>query len=213
MRLPARTLAAVPVAFALAFTVPIVNAAGIQQSHHERDARAEHPGHVFPFLKWLRDSAVEVVFGKPTTRPNGSTPAAALQARYRNDVVVRFNVTNSEEEGALARATEQMFLDVWAFTPDFVDIRLDKDDVSALLTLLPNSLEPSVLVPDVAAAVWATYPSTAVEKSRIESSMADAAKMKLSLDGVGDIFFQDYQTLAVSRAVRPPPVPLTLTPH
>jgi extracellular matrix protein 14 len=198
MRLPARKLAAVPVAFALALTLPTVSAAGIQQSHYERDARAEPPGHIFPLWKWLRDSAVEVVFGKPSTRPNGSTPPAALQARYRNDVVVRFNVTNSEEEGALARATEQMFLDVWAFTPDFVDVRLDKDDVSALLTLLPNSLEPLVLIPDVATAVWATYPSTAVEKSRLESSMADAAKMKTSLDGVGNIYFQNYQTLAVS---------------
>jgi extracellular matrix protein 14 len=198
MRLPARKLAAVPVAFALALTLPTVSAAGIQQSHYERDARAEAPGHVFPFLKWLRDSAVEVVFGKPPTRTTDSTPPAALQSRYRNDVVVRFNVTNSEEEGALARATEQMFLDVWAFTPDFVDVRLDKDDVSALLTLLPNSLEPSVLIPDVAAAVWATYPSAAVGKSRLESSMADAAKMKTSLDGVGNIFFQDYQSLAVS---------------
>lgn len=198
MRLPARTLAAVPVAFALALTFPIASAAGIQQSHYERDARVEHPGHIFPFLKWLRDSAVEVVFGKPSIRSTGSTPAAALQARYRNDVVVRFNVTNSEEEGALARATEQMFLDVWAFTPDFVDVRLDKDDVSALLTLLPKSLEPSMLIPDVAAAVWATYPSTVVEKSRLESSMAEAAKTRTSLDGIGNIFFQDYQTLAVS---------------
>jgi len=140
---------------------------------------------------------VEVVFGKPSTRTKGPKPGAQLQSRYRNDVVVRFNVTNSEEEGALAQAVDQMFLDVWAFTPEFVDVRLDKDDVSALLTLLPNSLEPSVLIPDVAAAVWATYPSASHEKSRLESTMADAARMRTSLDGVGNIFFQNYQSLAV----------------
>jgi extracellular matrix protein 14 len=162
-------------------------------------------------LKWLRDSAVEVVFGKTSTRTKGSAPGAALESRYRNDVVVRFNVTNSEEEGALARAAGQMFLDVWAFTPDYVDVRLDKDDVAALLTLLPSSLQPSVLIPDVAAAVWATYPSAAAGKSRFESTMADAAKMRTSLDGVGNIFFQDYQTLAVSSAAIRSPSALLLT--
>lgn len=152
-------------------------------------------------MKWLRDSAVEVVFGKPSTRTKGSRPGAALESRYRNDVVVRFNVTNSEEEGALAAAAGQMFLDVWAFTPEYVDVRLDKEDVPSLLTLLPNSLQPSVLIPDVAAAVWATYPSAAAGKSRFETSMADAAKLRTSFDGVGNIFFQDYQTLAVSWGV------------
>jgi extracellular matrix protein 14 len=198
MRLPARTAAALPVALALAFTLPTVSGAGIQPSRYEGDTRAEPGNHVFPFLKWLRDSAVEVVFGKPSTRTEASRPGAALESRYRNDVVVRFNVTNSAEEGALAAAAGQMFLDVWAFTPEYVDVRLDKDDVSSLLTLLPSSLQPSVLIPDVAAAVWATYPSAAAGKSRFETSMADAAKLKTSFDGVGNIFFQDYQTLAVS---------------
>ena len=201
MRLPVRTLATLPVAFALALTFPTVSGAGIQPPSRYEDARSEPASHVFPFLKWLRDSAVEVVFGKPSTRAKGAPPGAALESRYRNDVVVRFNVTNSEEEGALARAAGQMFLDVWAFTRDYVDVRLGKDDVAALLTLLPASLRPSVLIPDVAAAVWATYPSAAAGKSRFESTMADAAKMRTSLDGVGNIFFQDYQTLAVSSAV------------
>jgi extracellular matrix protein 14 len=202
MRLPARTLATLPaVAAILAFSLPTVSCAGIQPSQFEGDARAGSSSHVFPFLKWLRDSAVEVVFGKPSTRTKASKPTAALQSRYRNDVVVRFNVTNSEEEGALAQAAEQMFLDVWAFTPEYVDVRLGKDDVSALLTLLPKSLQPSMLIPDVAAAVWATYRSATSEKLQLESSMADAAKLRTSLDGVGNIFFKDYQTLAVSRAI------------
>ncbi|KAK4241224.1 hypothetical protein C8A03DRAFT_12464 [Achaetomium macrosporum] len=197
MRSPVRLLATLLIApiLAVAFTLPTVAAAGIQRAQYEGDARVDSPSHVFPFLKWLRDSAVEVVFGKPSSRAKTTRPTAQLATRYRNDVVVRFNVTNSEEEGALARAAEQMFLDVWAFTPDYVDVRLDKDDVSALLTLLPRSLQPSVLIPDVAAAVWATYPSAA-ENHRFESSMADAAKLRTSPDGLGNIFFRDYQTLA-----------------
>ncbi|KAH6850829.1 hypothetical protein B0I37DRAFT_324239 [Chaetomium sp. MPI-CAGE-AT-0009] len=197
MRLSAQISAALPVALALIFAAPTVSGVGIQPSLYEREARPDPAGHVFPFLRWLRDSAVEVVFGKPSTGTKGLGSGAQLQSRYRNDVVVRFNVTNSEEEGALAQAVEQMFLDVWAFTPDYVDVRLRKDDVSGLLTLLPKSLEPSILVPDVAAAVWATYPSASVEKSRLESTMANAAKLRTSLDGVGNIFFQNYQTLAV----------------
>lgn len=203
MRLPTHISAALPVALALIFAAPNVHGAGIQPSFYEREARSEPTGHVFPFLRWLRDSAVEVVFGKSSTGTKGSAPGAQLQSRYRNDVVVRFNVTNSEEEGALAQAVEQMFLDVWAFTPEYVDVRLDKGDVLGLLTLLPKSLQPSILVEDVAAAVWATFPSASVEKSRIESSMVNAAKLKTSLDGVGNIFFQNYQTLAVRQAEPP----------
>ncbi|KAK3903348.1 hypothetical protein C8A05DRAFT_32930 [Staphylotrichum tortipilum] len=205
MRSPVRTLATLPaVALVLAATFPTISGAGIQpsQSQYEgADARAaaEPTRHTFPLLKWLRDTAVEVVFGTPSAgTKGGSRPDPALESRYRNDVVVRFNVTNSEEEAALASAAGQMFLDVWAFTPQYVDVRLGKDDVSALLTLLPKALQPSVLIPDVAAAVWATYPSTtATGKSRFESTVVDAAKLKTSLDGVGNIFFEDYQTLTV----------------
>ncbi|KAJ4306511.1 putative metallocarboxypeptidase ecm14 [Collariella sp. IMI 366227] len=197
MRLPVRTLATVPLALAVALNLPTVSGTSIHPARHETDAGPDSSSHVFPILKWLRDTAVEVVFGKPSTRAKSLRPGAQIHTRYRNDVVVRFNVTSSEEEGALAKATEQMFLDIWAFTPDYVDIRLDKDDVSALRTLLPDSLQPSVLIPDVAAAVWATYPSTVVEKSRLESSMVDAAKLGILDEGLGNIFFTDYQTLPV----------------
>ncbi len=204
MRPPVRTLATLPaVALVLAATFPTISGAGIQpsQSQYEgaADARAQPARNTFPLLNWLRDTAVEVVFGKPTAGTRSSKPGPALESRYRNDVVVRFNVTNSEEEAALASAAGQMFLDVWAFTPQYVDVRLGKDDVPALMTLLPKALQPSVLIPDVAAAVWATYPSKAATgKSRFEATMADSAKSKTSLDGVGNIFFEDYQTLQVS---------------
>ncbi|KAL2266516.1 hypothetical protein VTJ83DRAFT_5868 [Remersonia thermophila] len=197
MRISTRSTA--PAALALAFALlPTSSCAGLPQSQLRPDAApAERSGPVvFPFLKWLRDSAVEVVFGKPSCKAKAQAPAAAIQSRYRNDVVIRFNVTSSEEEGALARATEQMVLDVWAFTPEFVDIRLDKDDVKALLTLLPKSLEPSILIPDVADAVWATFPSTSPEYD-LESTFAKAARSRRPVDGVGDVFFHNYQPLPV----------------
>ncbi|KAK3308673.1 uncharacterized protein B0T15DRAFT_524984 [Chaetomium strumarium] len=198
MRSPLRLSATPRIAFvlAVAFTLPTAAGAGLQRAQYGVDARVGSPSHVFPFLKWLRDSAVEVVFGKPSSSTKTMWPIAQLSTRYRNDVVVRFNVTNSEEEGALARAAEQMFLDVWAFTPDYVDLRLGKDDVPALLTLLPGTLQPSVLIPDLAAAVWATYPPAA-ENKRFEPRIADAAKIRTSPDGLGNIFFRDYQTLPV----------------
>ncbi|KAK0720490.1 hypothetical protein B0H67DRAFT_552657 [Lasiosphaeris hirsuta] len=187
----------------LAFTpaLSIVGAAGIQPSWHDapshRDRSSEH---VFPFLRWLRDSAVEVFLGRPSprTRAKGVGPSDEdLQSRYRHDLVVRFNVTNSEEEDALSRAAAQMLLDVWAFNSEYVDIRLHKDDVSPLLTLLPASLQPSVLIPDVAAAVRATYPSRAATVSDFDRSMVASSKMRTSVDGVGNIFFSDYQPLSV----------------
>jgi extracellular matrix protein 14 len=110
-------------------------------------------------------------------------------------VVVRFNVTNSEEEGALSNAADRLFLDVWAFTDDYVDVRLRKDDVVSLMTLLPSTMQPSVLIPDVAAAVWATYPSG---KNRFGPDWADTAMLRNQLDGVDNIFFRDYQPLSVS---------------
>lgn len=200
MRPPAPRSAILSVALALVFASPAASGAGIQPSQFAADCNVESSGHVFPFLKWLRDSAFEIVLGKSSNGAESPRPDAALRSPYRNDVVVRFNVDNSEEEGALARAAEQMLLDVWAFTPDYVDIRLDKDDVSALLTLLPNSLQPSVLIPDVATAVRATYPATPVEESLFEPAMADPEKMRTSIDEIGNIFFRDYQTLRVSWA-------------
>lgn len=50
-------------------------------------------------------------------------------ARYGHDVVVRFNISTAEEATALSEAADVLFLDVWEFTEDWVDIRLAKDIV------------------------------------------------------------------------------------
>ena len=199
-----------------AFPTTVSGATGTLTPRHEASRSQPHhgdnrnSGHVFPFLRWLRDSAVEAVFGRPESR-GGSRGGAgrgkdgsakryggATQSRYLDDVVVRFNVTSSEEEGALSEAADRLFLDVWAFTDEYVDVRLPRDDLASLMTLLPTSMQPSVLITDVAAAVWATYPSNPSEKKILGPDWVDPAMVKTSTDGVDHVFFQNYQPLSVS---------------
>jgi extracellular matrix protein 14 len=49
--------------------------------------------------------------------------------KYGGDVVLRFNISTSEEEAALSEAADTLFLDVWEFADSWVDIRLREDDV------------------------------------------------------------------------------------
>lgn len=171
-------------------------------AHHSHHASRGRNGHVFPFLTWLRDSTIELVFGRPSSKSQNkaSTPYGGLQHNYGNEIVVRFNVTSAEEEGALSEAADRLFLDVWAFTTEYVDIRLHKDDVASLLSLLPTSLRSgySTLIPDLAAAVWATYPSKPFDRNEFESIRLDPATIRAPRDGIDNIFFQDYQPMPVS---------------
>ena len=95
---------------------------------------------VFPQLTWLRNTAIEKIFGIPpkvshpgTDRPKSLTSQlpSTLLAKYGGDVVLRFNLTTSHEERALADAADTLFLDVWEFTDNWADIRLREDDVRA----------------------------------------------------------------------------------
>lgn len=104
-----------------------------------------HRSHsVFPQLIWLRDTAIEKIFGiRPKQeatkskenghasyrRPSSAQLPATLLAKYGGDVVLRFNLTTTQEEAALMEAADVLFLDVWAFTNNWADIRLAEDDV------------------------------------------------------------------------------------
>jgi extracellular matrix protein 14 len=102
---------------------------------------------VFPQLTWLRDTAIEKVFGVPPkstkskgdrssslSRPSSSQLPATLLAKYGGDVVLRFNISTSEEEAALSEAADTLFLDVWEFADNWADIRLREDDVCTGVT-------------------------------------------------------------------------------
>lgn len=56
-------------------------------------------------------------------------PPANLLASYGGDVVLRFSIASPDEAKALAEASNILFLDIWDFREDWVDIRLAKDVV------------------------------------------------------------------------------------
>lgn len=43
---------------------------------------------------------------------------------------MRFNISSADEASALAEASDILFLDVWEFNENWVDIRIAKDVVS-----------------------------------------------------------------------------------
>lgn len=87
----------------------------------------------------LRDSIIEAIWGVPGRhdRPTTSrklltynSPApSSLRARYGDDVVLRFSIRSASDVKALVEASAILFLDVWASTGEWVDIRLAKDVV------------------------------------------------------------------------------------
>ncbi|RDW65342.1 putative metallocarboxypeptidase ecm14 [Coleophoma crateriformis] len=182
---------------------------------------AEHQSHklrgVFPQLTWLRDTAIEKVFGQPPKKdgPGQRKPAVShaansnlpttLLAKYGGDVVLRFNLTTAAEEKALAEAADTLFLDVWEFTNNWADIRLREDDVASLLGLLPKSLQRaySHLMPDLAKTIYQSYPSITFEDFEPATpSRRDAQAFSPALKTTGgadldNIFFRDYQPYSV----------------
>ena len=96
-----------------------------------------------PLVTKLRDGVIHLIWGFPSkgraqpcaigSSPATSNPPSAMLARYGGDVVWRFRIQTAEEAKALAEASNVLFLDIWEFTTEWVDIRLAKDVVSPLL--------------------------------------------------------------------------------
>lgn len=61
--------------------------------------------------------------------PLAGTPSSKLLARYGQDIVMRFTIRTADEASALAEAADVLFLDVWEFNDNWVDIRIAKDVV------------------------------------------------------------------------------------
>lgn len=102
-----------------------------QPISHKSDAKS--------WLSRVRDSLIHTIWRVPTyngvTKANGKAstvarPPPTLMARYGGDLVLRFEINSVHEADALAQAINVLFLDVWEFTTEWVDIRLSKDVVS-----------------------------------------------------------------------------------
>lgn len=92
------------------------------------------------WLSRARDSLIHTIWRIPnqtgSAKANGkasalASPPPTLLARYGGDLVLRFEINSIDEAEALAQAINVLFLDVWEFTTDWVDIRLSKDVVSS----------------------------------------------------------------------------------
>jgi extracellular matrix protein 14 len=131
---------------ALVLAVPSFSTSSSHHPHEQADTVPSFPHYQgqsdqAPLRIWpkLRDTVIEALWGKPNhqRKPSladkpadqvSSTPSS-IRARYGDDIVLRFTITNPSEVEALREASNVLFLDVWASTDKWVDIRLSKDVV------------------------------------------------------------------------------------
>jgi extracellular matrix protein 14 len=120
--------------------------------------------------------------------------AAKNLAPYVNDVVLRFNISghHDSEIRALSDATDRLYLDVWSYTNDHMDIRLTRGTIPLLLDLLPKSLQDShtPLMHSLIEQALDTYPNS--PESTLPHVPEPASQPKADI-----LFFQDYQPLSV----------------
>lgn len=140
-----------------------------------------------------------------SSRPDLKPPPHTL-ARYGGDVVLRFNLTTEEEARGLADAADILLLDVWEFTGDWVDIRLNKDVVPSLLGLLPKTMQqsytPLLREQALAQAIWDTYPTPYNGGEQVIDHPTQRVRpfspnQEPRQDDETNMFFQDFQPLSV----------------
>ena len=163
-----------------------------------------------PWLSRVRDRVVksiwrlspsEVSTVTSAQKPKEVEASPAVLARYGGDVVLRFKIKSQEEARALSKAVNVLFLDVWEFTAEWVDVRLSKDVVSPLLNLLPGSLQHAhtPLMHDLAQAIYESYPAPALTPPLAQtrdSSRPFGPELRRQPEET-NIFFRDYQPLSV----------------
>jgi extracellular matrix protein 14 len=173
-----------------------------QPARHHAAVPRDTSTNAYPTLKWLRDFLAQLAFGKPaSTSPNPPAPRNTW-ASYKDDVVVRFNVSEPQEEIAIADAVERLFKDLWSFGDQYVDIRMRRDDVASFLSILPESLQSSytTLIPDLAALIVNSYPANYIDGGNVDFSGEAyvAPEQELPMLNDNNIFFENYQPLTVS---------------
>ena len=210
MRIPTAVLA-LPAGFlvSLVLAVPSPSLPPYDQQAPLEFRADQRPLLAPPRSRWtkVRDSVVEAIFGfdhEATKQKQADRAAPAHNlARYGNDVLLRFNVSDAEEVKALAEAADTLLLDVWEYGHDWVDIRLAKDIVGPLLGLLPESLQnahaPLLGERELAQAIWDTYPVPRGRRAAGGPFGPGASKhgSRHSDNDESNLFFSDYQPLSV----------------
>jgi extracellular matrix protein 14 len=160
---------------------------------------------------WLRDSLIHRIWGVPPRghenqaqcrhqRSKFSAPPN-FRSRYSGDVVLRFKINSEEEAKALAEVSDILYLDVWESTDEWADIRLAKDVIPSVLSLLPQSLKIAYtpLMHDLAQTIYESYPSHSPNHEK-PSHRGFTSSLHGSTTQPGDsreLFFQEYQPLSV----------------
>ncbi|CCX05101.1 hypothetical protein FPQ18DRAFT_295532 [Pyronema domesticum] len=119
---------------------------------------------------WTARVVDSLGFGRRNRRAD---PYKSL-TQYKDDLVLRFTISNEAEARAIAGAANQLFLDVWSASNKSMDIRLSPHDLPLVLSFLPESMKnnytpmmSNILDP--------------IPQSRIEGQKTDT------------LFFGDYQ--------------------
>ncbi|OJJ50552.1 hypothetical protein ASPZODRAFT_85992 [Penicilliopsis zonata CBS 506.65] len=165
-----------------------------------------------PWIR-LRDWAIERLWGVPTRSPadrkdafsRSPLPPSNVLARYGSDVVLRFRLSTVEEAAALAEAVDILFLDMWASTPQFVDIRLAEEVIPSLVGLLPDSLRSAHtrIIDNLAERIYASYPTRRTpgledhQGEFVRSARPPSSSSSSSSSEMSDPFFREYQPLSV----------------
>ncbi len=158
----------------------------------------------------LRDSIIHKIWGVPPShehhsdckhaRPKFSAPPN-FRTRYNSDVVLRFKVKSADEAKVLTEVSDILYLDVWESTNDWVDIRIAKDVVPSVLTLLPPSLRSSYtpLMHDLAQTIYDSYPcDTSDQDHPAHRGFTSSLHSPTTQSGESrELFFQEYQPLSV----------------
>ncbi|KAF2674103.1 hypothetical protein BT63DRAFT_394620 [Microthyrium microscopicum] len=149
-----------------------------------------------PSWRKLTDSIISRIWpapDTPTTHQSSHSSVkqtslpAALAAR---DIVLRFNLTSFDQALAIKEAADDLFLDIWEFTDNWVDIRVAKDVVPSLINLLPSSLSKAYapLIPEsvLTSLITSSYPYST------PGSFSPSLRTHTR-----ELFFADYQPISV----------------
>jgi extracellular matrix protein 14 len=128
---------------------PVLVAAAPHESLHSDHYHQANTPTSHPPRSWRRlsNAIIQKVWHLEDTQKTVTTdnapskgPGRDLLARYGNDIVLRFTITTADEASALAEAADTLFLDVWEFNSDWVDIRIAKDVVRPFPQYLQSPL-------------------------------------------------------------------------